>query len=67
MVRDDAVIIDVGTTREEDGTVHGDANTLAFMETDCWVTPVPGGVGPMTIALLMRNLFECAQAQTKNN
>lgn len=63
-VRDDAVIIDVGTNRDDGHTVYGDVNLPAFEKTDCWITPVPGGVGPMTIALLMRNVMYCAEMQT---
>lgn len=64
-VRDDAVIIDVGTNRDQQKKVSGDVDQDAFKETDCWITPVPGGVGPMTIALLMRNLSLCADRQVK--
>lgn len=59
MLRDDAVIIDIGTTRI-DGNVKGDVDFDSFNDTECWITPVPGGVGPMTVALLMRNLVDLA-------
>lgn len=65
-VRHDAVIIDVGTNRDKNNKVSGDVETAAFAPTDCWVTPVPGGVGPMTIALLLQNLALCADAQQHN-
>lgn len=61
LVQEDAVIIDVGTNRDAEGHVQGDVPLEAFIETDCWVTPVPGGVGPMTIALLMTNIYRCAE------
>jgi methylenetetrahydrofolate dehydrogenase (NADP+)/methenyltetrahydrofolate cyclohydrolase len=65
-VRDDAVLIDVGTTRDGDKKIWGDIDIERFTDTDCWITPVPGGVGPMTIALLMRNVIKCADRQEKS-
>ncbi len=65
-VRDDAVIIDVGTTRDGNKKIWGDVDIERFTDTDCWITPVPGGVGPMTIALLMRNVIKCADKQQKS-
>ncbi|MCC7522860.1 bifunctional 5,10-methylenetetrahydrofolate dehydrogenase/5,10-methenyltetrahydrofolate cyclohydrolase [Candidatus Uhrbacteria bacterium] len=59
MLRDDVVLIDIGTTHIE-GKVKGDADFESFKDTDTWITPVPGGVGPMTVALLMRNLVDLA-------
>jgi methylenetetrahydrofolate dehydrogenase (NADP+)/methenyltetrahydrofolate cyclohydrolase len=56
MVKDGAVLIDVGTNKTDDGKIRGDADFESFKNTDCWITPVPGGVGPMTIALLLRNV-----------
>ncbi len=61
LVQEEAVIIDVGTNRDAEGHVQGDVLFEAFSETDCWITPVPGGVGPMTIALLMTNIYRCAE------
>lgn len=60
MVKDGAVIIDVGTNREQGKTV-GDVETVSFGGTDCWITPVPGGVGPMTVALLLKNVLKLSQ------
>lgn len=60
MVKETAVIIDVGTTRDEIEKVHGDVNITAFINTECVITPVPGGVGPITIAILMQNLLKAA-------
>ncbi|KAA0205661.1 bifunctional 5,10-methylenetetrahydrofolate dehydrogenase/5,10-methenyltetrahydrofolate cyclohydrolase [Candidatus Uhrbacteria bacterium] len=60
MVKDDAVIIDVGTSKNDEGKTVGDADFESFRDTDCRITPVPGGVGPMTIALLLRNVVKLA-------
>lgn len=60
MVKDGAVIIDVGTNKTDDGKTVGDAEFESFRKTDCRITPVPGGVGPMTIALLLRNVVKLA-------
>lgn len=62
-VKDGAVLIDVGTTTLENNKISGDVDRHAFEETDCWITPVPGGVGPMTIAQLLWNVYILA----KNN
>ncbi len=60
-VRSTAVVIDVGTTKQPDGTLAGDVESAAFTDTDCWITPVPGGVGPMTIAQLLWNVYRLAE------
>ena len=61
MVRDDVVLIDVGTTKSTDGKTRGDVDANSFEKTDAWLTPVPGGVGPMTIALLLANVVKLSQ------
>ncbi len=58
----DATIIDVGTTRMPDGKVRGDADLATFESTDVWITPVPGGVGPMTVAQLLKNVVTLSKA-----
>jgi len=55
MIKKDAVIIDVGMNRLEDGTLCGDVDFEGCIEKASFITPVPGGVGPMTIAMLMDN------------
>jgi len=60
-VKPTAVLIDVGTTKVENEKLAGDVDFNAFKETDCWITPVPGGVGPMTIAQLLWNVFALAE------
>jgi methylenetetrahydrofolate dehydrogenase (NADP+)/methenyltetrahydrofolate cyclohydrolase len=54
-VKEGAVVIDVGVNRREDGTLVGDVDHAAAAERASGITPVPGGVGPMTIACLLRN------------
>ena len=53
-----ATVIDVGINRQEDGTLTGDVDFAAASERAAWITPVPGGVGPMTVAVLLRNTLE---------
>lgn len=61
MVKPGAVVIDVGTNRTEDGKLVGDVDFLAVREVAGWITPVPGGVGPMTVAMLLVNTVEAAE------
>jgi methylenetetrahydrofolate dehydrogenase (NADP+)/methenyltetrahydrofolate cyclohydrolase len=58
MVREGAVVVDVGINRTPEGKLVGDVDYEAVAPKSSAITPVPGGVGPMTIALLMRNTFE---------
>lgn len=64
MVREGAVVIDVGINRV-DGKVVGDVDYEAVKEKASWITPVPGGVGKMTIAMLLRNTLEAAQRKAE--
>jgi methylenetetrahydrofolate dehydrogenase (NADP+)/methenyltetrahydrofolate cyclohydrolase len=59
-IRPGAVVVDVGINRREDGTLCGDVEFEAAARRAAWITPVPGGVGPMTVAMLMKNTFEAA-------
>ena len=59
-VKPGAVVIDVGINRLEDGSLCGDVDTAAVSEVAGWVTPVPGGVGPMTVATLLENTLLAA-------
>ncbi len=61
-VKRGAVVIDVGINRLEDGRLVGDVGFDAAAERASWITPVPGGVGPMTVATLMQNTLEAAEA-----
>jgi methylenetetrahydrofolate dehydrogenase (NADP+)/methenyltetrahydrofolate cyclohydrolase len=58
-----AIVIDVGINRMEDGKLCGDVDFAAAKEIAGWITPVPGGVGPMTIATLLANTLRAAQWQ----
>ena len=59
-VKPGAVVIDVGITRLESGKLCGDVGFEAACERAAWITPVPGGVGPMTIAMLLTNTLEAS-------
>jgi methylenetetrahydrofolate dehydrogenase (NADP+)/methenyltetrahydrofolate cyclohydrolase len=61
MVRPGAVVIDVGTNRSPEGKLVGDVDFAAVREVAGWISPVPGGVGPMTIAMLLVNTVEAAE------
>lgn len=63
MVKEGAVVIDVGINRLENGKLCGDVNFAEVEPKAGWITPVPGGVGPMTIAMLMRNTLTAAKSQ----
>ena len=58
-----ATVIDVGTNRTAEGKLAGDVDTDAARERAAWITPVPGGVGPMTIAFLLQNTVTAARAR----
>lgn len=61
MVKEGAVVIDVGMNRDENGQLCGDVDFEAVKEKVSYITPVPGGVGPMTIAMLLKNTVEIAK------
>jgi methylenetetrahydrofolate dehydrogenase (NADP+)/methenyltetrahydrofolate cyclohydrolase len=63
MVKPGAVVIDVGINRGADGKLHGDVDYAAVSEKAAWITPVPGGVGLMTRAMLMENTVLAAKKQ----
>lgn len=60
MVKQDAVVIDVGINRGEDGKLTGDVDFDNVSKKASFITPVPGGVGPMTIAMLMNNVIKAS-------
>jgi methylenetetrahydrofolate dehydrogenase (NADP+)/methenyltetrahydrofolate cyclohydrolase len=60
-IKPGAVVIDVGINRMPDGRLVGDVQFDAAAERASWITPVPGGVGPMTVATLMQNTVEAAE------
>ena len=61
MVSEGAIVVDVGINRDADGKICGDVDFEAVKEKAAYLTPVPGGVGPMTIAMLLRNTVEAAE------
>ncbi len=67
MVKDGAVVIDVGINRLSDGKLVGDVDFDRVKEQASWITPVPGGVGPMTIAMLLQNTLESARRFANQN
>ena len=66
MVKKGAAVIDVGINRLSDGKLCGDVDFESVKEVAGWITPVPGGVGPMTITMLLQNTLEAAQRQSKS-
>ncbi|WP_456322558.1 bifunctional methylenetetrahydrofolate dehydrogenase/methenyltetrahydrofolate cyclohydrolase FolD [Hydrogenimonas sp.] len=61
MVKDGAVVIDIGINRLEDGSLAGDVDFEGVASKCSYITPVPGGVGPMTIAMLLKNTIKAAK------
>ena len=67
MVKEGAVVIDVGINRNEAGKIVGDVDFENVEKIASYITPVPGGVGPMTIAMLMNNVIKAAKEQNNEN
>jgi len=65
MVKEGAVVIDVGINRGEDGKLCGDVDYDAVFDKVSYITPVPGGVGPMTITMLLKNTLTAAKDSVK--
>ena len=66
MIKDGAVVIDVGMNRRADGKLTGDVDFASVEPKASYITPVPGGVGPMTITMLMQNTLTAAKNTLKN-
>ncbi|GLB58141.1 bifunctional methylenetetrahydrofolate dehydrogenase/methenyltetrahydrofolate cyclohydrolase FolD [Cytobacillus sp. NCCP-133] len=64
-VKDGAIVIDVGMNRNQEGKLCGDVDFQAVKEKAGYITPVPGGVGPMTITMLMENTLKAAKSVSK--
>ncbi|MBE0464149.1 MAG: bifunctional methylenetetrahydrofolate dehydrogenase/methenyltetrahydrofolate cyclohydrolase FolD [Halomonadaceae bacterium] len=60
-IKEGAIVIDVGINRQEDGSLVGDVDFAVAAERASFITPVPGGVGPMTVATLLENTLEAAE------
>ena len=67
MVKDGAVVIDVGINRDENGKLCGDVDFENVSKKASYITPVPGGVGPMTVAMLLENTITAAKIQNGIN
>lgn len=67
MVKEGAVVIDIGINRGDDGKLVGDVDFENVSKKASYITPVPGGVGPMTIAMLMNNVVKAAKEQKELN
>ena len=67
MIKEGAVVIDVGINRDENGKLVGDVDFENIEPIASYITPVPGGVGPMTIAMLMNNVIKAAKEQNNTN
>ena len=65
MVKDGAVVVDVGMNRDENGKLCGDVDFATVEPKASYITPVPGGVGPMTITMLLRNTLTAAKRQNE--
>jgi methylenetetrahydrofolate dehydrogenase (NADP+)/methenyltetrahydrofolate cyclohydrolase len=66
MVKDGAVIVDIGINRNEEGKLVGDVDFENVSKKCSYITPVPGGVGPMTIAMLLSNTLKAAKLHSKD-
>ena len=60
-MKDGAIVIDVGISRDENGKLSGDVDFENVKDVCSFITPVPGGVGPMTVTMLMRNTLLAAK------
>ena len=67
MVKDGAIVIDIGINRAQSGKLVGDVDYENVAPKSSYITPVPGGVGPMTIAMLLNNTLKAAQAHAKES
>ncbi len=67
MLKDGVIVIDVGINRDENGKIVGDVNFDDVSKKASYITPVPGGVGPMTIAMLMNNVIKAAKSQNQRS
>jgi methylenetetrahydrofolate dehydrogenase (NADP+)/methenyltetrahydrofolate cyclohydrolase len=66
MIKDGVILIDAGVTKFHDGRVVGDIDRGSVREKTYFLTPVPGGIGPLTVALLMQNVYLAAQLSLAN-
>ena len=65
-IKPGALVIDVGINRTEDGRLVGDVDFEGARKRASWITPVPGGVGPMTVATLLENTLQSAEGRDES-
>ena len=65
-IKKDAIVFDIGINRNKDGKVTGDIDFEAAKEKASWISPVPGGVGPMTVAMLLKNTLIASTINSNN-
>ena len=65
MIKEGAIVIDVGINRDENGKIVGDVDFENVKQKASYITPVPGGVGPMTVAMLINNVIKAAKEQNE--
>ena len=65
MIKENAVVIDVGMNRDENNKLCGDVDFYEVSKKASYITPVPGGVGPMTIAMLLKNTIRAYELNRK--
>ncbi|MCP3869859.1 MAG: bifunctional methylenetetrahydrofolate dehydrogenase/methenyltetrahydrofolate cyclohydrolase FolD [Gammaproteobacteria bacterium] len=66
-IKEGAIVIDVGINRLDDGSLCGDVEFAGARERASWITPVPGGVGPMTVATLLENTLQARNLHSRNS
>jgi methylenetetrahydrofolate dehydrogenase (NADP+)/methenyltetrahydrofolate cyclohydrolase len=66
MVKDGAIVIDIGINKLDNGKIVGDVDFEQVSKKSSYITPVPGGVGPMTIAMLLQNTIKAAKQRIQN-
>lgn len=67
MVKNDVVLIDVGSNKDENNITHGDFDPNEFIDIASVISPSPGGIGPITISMLMHNVIKAYVHHLKNN
>lgn len=66
-IKDGAIVIDVGMNRDENNKLCGDVDFASVSQKASFITPVPGGVGPMTITMLMENTIQSAENKLRQD
>ena len=66
-IKEDAIVFDIGINRDENGKLTGDVDFDSAKEKASWISPVPGGVGPMTVAMLIKNTLLASELVLESN